>query len=86
MSRVLIAKAQPTLRNDGPIEDIEIVIGGVGGVVSDALTMKEACAVFERHAHAICAALSASLPGGTLDRLTGLLLERKASSLRVPAP
>ena len=41
-------------------------------------------AAFQEDARAIAAALTASLPGGTLDALTGLLLERKASELIVP--
>lgn len=81
MRHISVAKAQPALRSD-PIEDVQITIGGAE-ILSGAMTIEQARDVFDHQARVIAHALATSLPGGTLDRLTALLLERKASSLRV---
>ena len=47
-------------------------------------TLKDAGEFYEHEAEMLFHALSASLPGGTFDRLLGKMLAAKASLLRVP--
>lgn len=55
-------------------------------VVPDNLSVDDTKALFVNDGLAIAAALWDSLPGGTLDVLTGELLARRASQFRVRFP
>jgi hypothetical protein len=83
MRRGLISKAI-SLSGHEPIEDVEIVIGGAGGIFPDHFSPAEASHRFNEEAGIILRHLVSALPGGTLDRLLIRLLEHKASQLRVP--
>jgi hypothetical protein len=76
---VNIFKAQPVIKSE-PVEDVCIQIQKD---IPDTPNYKEAVIVFRKEAEGLANALIGSLPGGTLDQLTILLLESKASQLRV---
>ncbi len=48
--------------------------------------LRECERIYDTQATALANALMGSLPGGTLDRLIAILLQRKASFFRVPWP
>lgn len=78
MIKVSVFKASPTM-TDVPSVLIDI---------SDTIPMYEDLQVsrmlFDSDARRLFDVLKASLPGGTLDALLRLLLENRASRLRVP--
>jgi len=74
MKTVCVHKAKPF--PDEPIPDVQIEIGPI---VPEWKTVEKADAFFTDEAIKLEIALYESLPGGTYDRLTGLMLKRKAS-------
>lgn len=81
MKEIEILKAAP-LCSDG-VESVTITIDREFPDMADA----EVWDIENRHWHnaqALADALIFSLPGGTLDRLTCLLMEKKCSLFRVP--
>ena len=79
---VTIQKASPIGSEPAP-PDVIINITGAP-LNTDEMELNELGDLYMRDASAICAALVASLSGGTFDRLLGLMLARKASFLIVP--
>jgi len=75
MKTVCVHKAEPF--PDEPIPDLQIHIASV--VPEWKTLLEKADAFFTDEAIKLEVALYESLPGGTYDRLTGLMLKRKAS-------
>lgn len=76
-----VYKAQPTVR-DKPVADLALVATST----FPDLDPVEARNAHDADAQTIVAALLASLPGGTVDTVLRLLLEHRASLLRVTWP
>jgi hypothetical protein len=74
---VTICKAQRTLP-DKEIKSVTIVIDNEFPKLP---TLKGTAKLFEVDAEDLANALCYTLPGGTLDRLIGKLLERKATTM-----
>lgn len=71
------------------VRDVLISIGGENGSLDGPLAESPGQMIalvnsFDADARSLAAALHESLPGGTLDRLIGRLLQIKASQFRVP--
>ncbi|HET8661103.1 MAG TPA: hypothetical protein VFM55_19165 [Micromonosporaceae bacterium] len=79
MSRVVISKAEPT-HSQGQVTDVVIEITGSQPEHPD---LKQAAEFFHDEAQVIHKALSAALPGGTLDALFAVMAADKASRFRV---
>lgn len=84
MRKIHVFRADPT-RSDKPVEPVTIVIAEAPPP-SDFWTADGQRDEFNRDAEALANALFGSLPGATFDALLVRMLERKASSLRVPLP
>jgi hypothetical protein len=78
--QVSVHKAQP-LRPDKPTQAMAIEIYAS---IPDNFSTDQLNQMYELDAAKICAALWATLPGGTLDRLLPAMLLRAASSLVIP--
>ena len=76
--KVSICKASPTR---DPIDSVMIDI--VDEIPHDLGTLERHRALYEHDARELFDALKGSLPGGTMDALLRLLLEHRASLLRV---
>ena len=80
MKTVVIRKVQGV--GSHPTPNLKIVLDEP---VPDFESLDEAADFFEAQATELEGALSKVLPGGTPDRLTARLLQRKASLLVIPA-
>lgn len=74
-----IYKAQRTLKSQ-EVPSVKIV---VDAEVPDAQSLFDADEIYRLEAERLCAALEASLPGGTFDRLLIEMMKRKASHFKV---
>lgn len=79
MSRIVAAKAEPIHRQE-QVTDVVIEISGKQPEHPD---LNQAGAYFMGEAEAIYRALTAALPGGTLDALFAVMAADKASRFRV---
>lgn len=80
MSRfVIVSKAEPTHGQD---QVAEVVIQ-ISGTQPEHPDLKQAAEFFHDEAQVIHKALSAALPGGTLDALFAVMAADKASRFRV---
>jgi hypothetical protein len=70
-------KAQP-ISDESTAASVEIV-----AALPESLTYPQSDAFFQDEAARLESILHSSLPGGTYDRLAGLMLDRKASHLKV---
>lgn len=79
-THIIVKAAQPRSK-DEPKKHVVIEVGPQAPI--ETLTVSAADTLFENEAEMLEDALSASLPGGTYDRLLGYMLQRKASHLVV---
>jgi hypothetical protein len=78
-----IYKAQRLVRDAEPVADLNLV---ATKEFPDLATPEEAKWAHDTDARLVVSALLASLPGGTIDAVLRLLLEHRASLLRVRWP
>lgn len=87
MRTVRIYKAQALAAGDPELESVQIVIDEpVPEFLPSGDRTQVSRDLFHDEALGVAAALWASLPGGTLDALIGVLLADRASLYRVPLP
>lgn len=79
MNRKIEILAYTPMTKNSPSPRVEIVIAGNIETAGDSnLPLDEWRAIFDEQAQLLFEALRDSLPGGTIDRLTGKLLDYKA--------
>ncbi len=79
---IFVCKAEPVVDRDPAPEDVHIVIGG-RGEFPHCDNRRDADKIRDQDATAILRAFKSSLPGGTLDRLCGLMMLDRGSELIV---
>lgn len=82
MKNIEVHKAQSS--GDVPIDSFCITADKQFPDNDGEYRLRDSVAMFDADAELIVSILCKSLPGGTLDRLLGKLLERKASLFVVP--
>jgi hypothetical protein len=78
-----------SMRGDGHVDPVAIIIDGdrirdLVGKVASEVWQREVHEVYIEEAILIVDALATSLPGGTMDQVIALLLQRRASLFIVP--